>query len=91
METGSYLLQVNIPDGWNDTVHTYYSIFDYSTNSMTWWDKSLDVVAGIPLKSLDKPLPTYDEVSTHYGSELGFFVPIIKPFDVRSQYPELFI
>lgn len=91
METGSYLLQVNISNRWNDTVDTYYSIFDYSTNSMTWWDSSLDVVVGMPLKSLDKPLPTYDEVITHYGPELGFFVPITEPFDVRAQYPEFFV
>ena len=90
METGKFLFQVNIPDDWNGVTDTWYTILDYTNSSMTPWTKCLETVATTRLVPLDV-IPSKADLALKYGSEFGFFLPLTEPFDVRAQYPELFI
>ena len=91
METGNYLIQVNLADDWDYNVSSYYAILDYSSNSMTRWCTSLEDTISSPYITLDTPLPIYDEFVTNYGVKLTYFLPLTKPMDVHYQYPELFV
>ena len=91
METGSYLIQVNLTDNWDNTVSSYYAILDYSSNSMTPWSTFLGAIISSSLITLDTPLPIYNEFVANYGVELVYFLPLNKPLDIPFQYPELFI
>ena len=90
METGNYLIRVNLTD-LDNNVSPYYAILGYSSNSMTNWCTSLEDTISASFITLDVPLPTYDEFVTNYGVKLMYFLPLNKPFDIHFQYPELFI
>ena len=90
METGKFLFQVNIPDTWNDEVESWYALFDYTNTSMTHWSQSIEETLADHFYSMES-IPSKAELALRYGSEFGFFLPLTEPFDVRAQYPELFI
>ena len=90
METGKFLFQVNIPDGWNDEVESWYALLDYTNTSMTHWSRSIDEALADHFRPMDS-LPSKAELALKYGSKFGFFLPLTEPFDIRAQYPELFI
>lgn len=90
METGKFLSQVNISNDWNDTVDTWYCIFNYTNISMTHWSNSIDEAISSDFCPMDS-LPSKAELALKYGSEFGFFLPLTEPFDIHAQYPELFI
>ena len=90
METGNFLFQVNIPDDWNGVTYTWYTILDYTNSSMAHWSNDLGTVASNPLIRIDS-VPSKADLALKYGPEFGFFLPLTEPFDVRAQYPELFL
>ena len=91
METGNYLIQVNITDYWGNNVSPYYAILDYSSNSMTGWRTSLEDTISSSLITLNTPLPIYSEFVANYGVELVYFLSLNEPFNIPFQYPELFV